>query len=308
MHRALPAAALGCIAAATQRRAKNDAADAPPPPVYRRQSLEHVQLGERWPRDTAGMVGIPKRAWPERQPEVEEVPALRELLSSPEFSRDALTLALRAGPPSTSMAQWLALATGSTAALTGVYGDKRLAETGFDSVFRQARLHGLSSFATGSPWFTELFHSQLLRPHRFFAEGAVPPTYGTWAGWPQAPTLEERGGEAGFIAGDEADKQRMLLLHRALSSTQTVAALAADRGPTHAAVLDDDDYHGDDSANSLERRRRGRLERQREAAASGVLGCGCRSPGPSTPLAAASRCRSSRPRRRRSRLFAESSP
>ena len=80
MHRAVPAAALGCIAAATQRRARNDADDAPPPPVYRRQSLEHVQLGERWPRDTAGMVGIPKRAWPERQPEVEEVPALRELL------------------------------------------------------------------------------------------------------------------------------------------------------------------------------------------------------------------------------------
>jgi hypothetical protein len=80
MHRALPAAALGCIAAATQRRARSDATDAPPPPVYRRQSLEHVQLGERWPRDTAGMVGIPKRAWPERQPEVEEVPALRELL------------------------------------------------------------------------------------------------------------------------------------------------------------------------------------------------------------------------------------
>ena len=86
MHRALPAAALGCIAAATQRRTRND--DAPPPPVYRRQSLEHVQLGERWPRDTAGMVGIPKRAWPERQPEVEEVPALRELLRKCEAKGD----------------------------------------------------------------------------------------------------------------------------------------------------------------------------------------------------------------------------
>ena len=86
MHRALPAAALGCIAAATQRRTRND--DAPPPPVYRRQSLEHVQLGERWPRDTAGMVGIPKRAWPERQPEVEEVPALRELLRACEAKGD----------------------------------------------------------------------------------------------------------------------------------------------------------------------------------------------------------------------------
>ena len=88
MHRVVPAAALGCVAAATQRRARNDATDAPPPPVYRRQSLEHVQLGERWPRDTAGMVGIPKRAWPERQPEVEEVPALRELLRKCETKGD----------------------------------------------------------------------------------------------------------------------------------------------------------------------------------------------------------------------------
>ena len=85
MHRVVPAAALGCIAAAA-KNARSD--DAPPPPVYRRQSLEHVQLGERWPRDTAGMVGIPKRAWPERQPEVEEVPALRELLRKCEAKGD----------------------------------------------------------------------------------------------------------------------------------------------------------------------------------------------------------------------------
>ena len=88
MHRVVPAAALGCIAAAAAKSAKSDANDAPPPPFYRRQSLEHVQLGERWPRDTAGMVGIPKRAWPERQPEVEEVPALRELLRKCEAKGD----------------------------------------------------------------------------------------------------------------------------------------------------------------------------------------------------------------------------
>ena len=34
------------------------------------------------------MVGIPKRAWPERQPEVEEVPALRELLRKCEAKGD----------------------------------------------------------------------------------------------------------------------------------------------------------------------------------------------------------------------------
>ena len=79
MHRAMPAAALGCIAAAA-KSARNDAADAPPPPAYSRAALGHDALGERWPRDTAGMVGIPKRAWPERQPEIEEAPALRELL------------------------------------------------------------------------------------------------------------------------------------------------------------------------------------------------------------------------------------
>ena len=79
MHRAIPAAALGCIAAAA-KSARNDAADVPPPPAYSRAALGHDALGERWPRDTAGMVGIPKRAWPERQPEIEEAPALRELL------------------------------------------------------------------------------------------------------------------------------------------------------------------------------------------------------------------------------------
>ena len=87
MHRAIPAAALGCIAAAA-KSARNDAVDAPPPPAYSRAALGHDALGERWPRDTAGMVGIPKRAWPERQPEVEEVPALRELLRKCEAKGD----------------------------------------------------------------------------------------------------------------------------------------------------------------------------------------------------------------------------
>lgn len=145
------------------------------------------------------------------------VPALRTLFSSPELARDSLVLPLTAGPPSTSTAQWLALATGASAALTGVYGDHRLPETPFDSVFRQARLHGLSSFATGSPWFTELFHSQLLRPHRFFAEGAVAPELGTWAGWPKEPSYEQVHGD-GFVAGRQADQTRMQLLHRALSA------------------------------------------------------------------------------------------
>ena len=108
-----------------------------------------------------------------RRDALHAVPAWRDLLGSAEFSRDSVSLALRAGPPSTSVSQWLSLATGASAALTGVYGDRRLAEPPLDSIFREARLHGLSSFVTGSPWFTELFHSQLLRPRRFFAEGAV---------------------------------------------------------------------------------------------------------------------------------------
>ena len=181
-----------------------------------------------------------------RRDALSAVPGFQKLLSSPEFSRDALSLALRAGPPSTSMSQWLALATGASAALTGVYGDRRMAEPAFDSIFRQARLHGLSSFATGSPWFTELFHSQLLRPHRFFAEGAVPPTYGTWAGWPQAPSYEQSKGE-GFVAGDEADKQRMQLLHRALSSMQPATASA----PATASFLQMPAAAADDVADAL---------------------------------------------------------
>ena len=160
-----------------------------------------------------------------RRDALDVVPGWQRLMATDEFRRDALTLALRAGPPSTSTSQWLALATGASAAITGVYGDQRLAEPPFDSIFRQARLHGLSSFATGSPWFTELFHSQLLRPHRFFAEGAVPPTYGTWAGWPQPPSYDLPNGD-GFLAGDEADKQRLTLLHRALLATAPPPSLA----------------------------------------------------------------------------------
>ena len=147
---------------------------------------------------------------------LEAVPAWQRLLSSTEFARDSLTLSLAAGLPSTSMAQWLAFATGASPAITGVYGDRQLSEPPFDSIFRQARLHGLSSFATGSPWFTELFHSQLLRPYRFFAEGAVPPVYSTY---------DTLGGE-GVVSGDAADRQRMQLLHRALSANQRTAESA----------------------------------------------------------------------------------
>lgn len=66
------------------------------------------------------------------------VPALRSVLTAADFARDSVTLPLTAGPPSTSMAQWLALATGASPSLTGVYGDRRLPESPFDSIFRQA--------------------------------------------------------------------------------------------------------------------------------------------------------------------------
>ena len=113
-----------------------------------------------------------------RDDALDSVPALRSLLGSPEFERDATRLRLRAPPPSNSVPAWLAVLTGATSELTGVWADRRLPETPFDSVVRQARLHGLSSFATGSPWFTELYHSELMHEGRFFAEGAVPPPYG----------------------------------------------------------------------------------------------------------------------------------
>ena len=70
------------------------------------------------------------------------MPALRSLLGSPEFERDAIRLRLRAPPPSNSVPAWLAMLTGATSELTGVWADRRLPETPFDSVVRQARLHG----------------------------------------------------------------------------------------------------------------------------------------------------------------------
>ena len=115
-----------------------------------------------------------------RNDAVDAIPALRSLVRSRSFERDSVRLSLRSVLPSTSMPNWVAFGTGASASISGLYGDRREVETPFDSVFRQARLHGLSSFVTGSPWFAELYHSQLLRNDRFFAEGTVPPPYTAW--------------------------------------------------------------------------------------------------------------------------------
>ena len=138
-------------------------------------------------------------------------PPLQKLLASKEFRRDAISLELNAGPPSLSVPQWLALGTGASPALTRVWGDRRLPETDLDSVFRQARLHGLSSFVSGSPWFTEIYHSQLLKSERFYAEGAVPPTYAA---------ADSAAAAAGAAHGADVDRQRLRLLRRAMAATQ----------------------------------------------------------------------------------------
>ncbi len=143
-----------------------------------------------------------------RDDALDSVPALRALLGSPEFQRDATRLRLRAPPPSNSVPQWLAMLTGATPELTGVWADKRMAETPFDSVVRQARLHGLSTFATGSPWFTELFHSELMHRDSFFAEGSVPPPY----------SAVEQQQQQQSDGGAEADRQRLALLRRAMGA------------------------------------------------------------------------------------------
>ena len=152
------------------------------------------------------------------------VPALSRLLSTPHIARDALTLTLRAGPPSTSTSQWLSLLAGASARTTGVWGGVRVPESRFDSVFRQARLYSLSSFVSGSPWLTELFHSQLLRGERFYAEGAIPQPY---AALPAADAADGRTG------GAETDRQRMLLLRRAMAASHAPAAGSA--APSSAA-------------------------------------------------------------------------
>ena len=59
------------------------------PPEYPASELTNDSLGARWPRDEAGMVGIPKRAWPPIQPELEEVPGLRRALEACEASGGA---------------------------------------------------------------------------------------------------------------------------------------------------------------------------------------------------------------------------
>ena len=124
--------------------------------------------------------------------------------------RDALSLALRAGPPSTSMSQWLALATGASAALHRRLRRPPPRQSRRSTLFRQARLHGLSSFATGSPWFTGSPFQRSCCARAASSPRAPsrrPMTYGTWAGWPQPPTYQPTGGD-GFVASDDADAQR----------------------------------------------------------------------------------------------------
>ena len=55
-------------------------------PCFEAAELTHGALGTRWPQDGAGMAGIPKRAWPPIQPEMEAVPALRAALAACEGS------------------------------------------------------------------------------------------------------------------------------------------------------------------------------------------------------------------------------
>ena len=87
-----------------------------------------------------------------RDDALDSVPALRSLLGSPEFERDAIRLRLRAPPPSNSVPAWLAMLTGATSELTGVWADRRLPETPFDSVVRQARLHGPNPNPNPNPY------------------------------------------------------------------------------------------------------------------------------------------------------------
>ena len=186
-----------------------------------------------------------------RDDALEAVPALRALLESTEFRRDATRLRLRIPTPSNSVPQWLALLTGATSELTGVLADRRTPETPFDSVARQARLHGLSSFATGSPWFTELFHSELMREDRFFAEGTVPPPYAA-VEQQQGGGGGGGGGSAGSVVGAvgaggqhqhlaatsggiaaggvAADRQRLTLLRRAMGAADAAAGSDSEPG------------------------------------------------------------------------------
>lgn len=56
--------------------------DLPEPPHVLSSPKEgtYVHMRQRWPTDQAGMQGIPKRSWPEIQPEEDEIPALRRTL------------------------------------------------------------------------------------------------------------------------------------------------------------------------------------------------------------------------------------
>eukprot|EP01079_Euglenida_sp_SAG-EU17-18_P004276 gene4276-776_t len=87
--------------------------------------------------------------------------AITEFLRSSDWSKDAVTYKMVAQLPSFSVPNWASLLTGSPPENTGVTGNLFNSETEFDHYFRQAKLFGVHSGLTGSPWWKNLISSYL---------------------------------------------------------------------------------------------------------------------------------------------------
>eukprot|EP00003_Mantamonas_plastica_P011721 TRINITY_DN2154_c0_g1_i6.p2 TRINITY_DN2154_c0_g1~~TRINITY_DN2154_c0_g1_i6.p2 ORF type:complete len:160 (-),score=53.30 TRINITY_DN2154_c0_g1_i6:7-486(-) len=81
---------------------------------------------------------------------VKNSPRMQALLKNETFAKDSWFQMIRATIPTMSVPNWMALITGATPEMTGVWGNLLIPETTYDSLFRQARLFNLNRGITSS--------------------------------------------------------------------------------------------------------------------------------------------------------------
>lgn len=106
------------------------------------------------------------------------------------ISSDSFQAKMNAQLPSMSVPNWVSIMTAAPPEMTGVVGNLFVPETKYDSIFRQAKLFGVTRGLTGSPWFGEVVRQVL-------------PYY---AGANTIPTSDGANGATTALPADESRK------------------------------------------------------------------------------------------------------
>jgi hypothetical protein len=86
---------------------------------------------------------------------------LGDYLASPAIAPHSLYFSARGVLPSFSVPNWATILTGAMPEMHGVTGNLLNSETYFDHIFRQAKLYGLHTGISGTPWWRDLVFSTL---------------------------------------------------------------------------------------------------------------------------------------------------